>query len=324
MQDQNKFDDTQNDNIDIDGEELGAAPEPENDDRDERARRSRRRLRQLLGVAIAILVVVGAVSIVRGGVDLASSLVNDTSEYEEYRVRISSFVWFDVLPFDAPENASQTTLKQAVIWGVMNQMGADNVPKNERGEPQVAAIEMDRYAAALFGPGFALEHSSFSDPVQGLSYEYDPATEIYTAPATGISPMYMPTVVDIVREPGGVRRVVVGYVSAIGSNEELVSGLDYDHPSKYMDYYFLRDGNEYYLYAIQANDTYVPDTPAASSSLPASSAPASSLPDSSLPPDSSSAPPPASESAPADSAADGGEGAETVPDDGTGEGGEEG
>lgn len=274
----NDFNDLDQDNFDL---------EPEYDRQEEKNRRTRRRTRQFLGLAVAILVVVGAVSIIRSGIDLAGSLVNDVSEYEEYNVRIAPFVWFDVLPFKELDAANQTAVKQAVIWGVMNQLGNDNIGRNERGEPQIPAIEIDRYSAALFGPDYKFEHASFSDPVEGMEYVYDPATEIYTVPATGLTPYYYPSVVEFVRESGGVRKVVVGYVSAIGSNDELIATPDYDHPYKYMDYYFYRDGNEYYLYAILQNDSYEPPVIADSSSLPASSA----LPSSSLLPDSSSLPP---------------------------------
>lgn len=304
MQDQNDYDFNQ-DTFDN---------EPEmNNSQDERQRRSRRRLRQLLGLGVAILVVVGAVSIIRSGIDLANSYVNNTSEYEQYNTRIAPLAWFDILPFEDLESANHDSLKQAAIWGVMNQLGYENINRNERGEPLIPAIEIDRYAAALFGPDFAFEHESFSDPVDGLSYTYDEATQIYTAPATGIMPDYLPAVVDIVRESGGVRRVIVGYVSAIGSNEELITAPDYEHPARFMNYYFRRDGNEYYLFSIMPNEDYVPDTPAASSTVTASSAAdsglgvdtSSSLPvvDSSLP--VSSEPP--ADSTPQDEGGEGGE-----------------
>lgn len=279
--------------------------EPEIDSQEERTRRTRRRTRQFLGLAVAILVVVGAVSIIRSGIDLAGSFVNNEAEYEEYNVRIAPFVWFDVLPFENLESANQTAIKQSIIWGVMNQLGNENISRNERGEPQLPAVEIDRYAAALFGPEFVFEHASFADPVEGLSYVYDPATEIYTVPATGLTPYYYPSVVEFVRESGGVRRVVVGYVSAIGSNDELIATPDYDNPSQYFDYYFYRDGASYYLYAIQPNKTYEPRL--ADTSLPAASSEASF----SLPPDSSGAASSQAASSQADvsaSNADGGEG----------------
>ncbi|MDL2252485.1 hypothetical protein LJC49_00225 [Ruminococcaceae bacterium OttesenSCG-928-I18] len=244
--------------------------------REEQSRRSRRRTRQLVGLALTVLIVVGAVSIIRGGMNLARDMMDDTNEMEVYAQRITPLVWFDVLPFESLEEADTNVLRQAVIWGVLNEMGND-VEYNELGQPQVPAVEVDRYAAELFGPDFKFEHVSFEDPVQDLSYEYDPVTNMYTTTATGLTPQYMSTVVNIERVSSGVKRVTAGYVGTMNSNEELIATPDLDHPTKYMDYYFRRDGNAYYLYALRANTSYVPESTAEtqsgveSASLPPSS-----------------------------------------------------
>ncbi len=247
--------------------------EQDRNSRDEHARRSRRRTRQFLGLALAVLIVVGAVSIVNYGINVVRTAMNDTSMADEYKARIAPFVWFDVLPFEKLEDANQDTLKQAVLWGVLNQTGTDKITRNERGEALVPAIEIDRYAAALFGPDFEFKHASFSDPVEGLEYTYDEEAGMYVVPATGIMPYYDATVVDITRAGGGVRKVVVGYVQTYNANDEVIATPDYEHPAKYMDYLFRRDGNDYYLYAIQPNTDYAAAVSSSSVSIPSSSLP---------------------------------------------------
>ncbi len=274
--------------------------------KEEQARRGRRRMRQLIGLALTVLIVVGAVSIVRGGIDLAQNLMNDTSEVDTYNQRLSSLVWFDLLPFESLSAADPNAIKQAVVWGVLNELGGE-VEYDELGRPLVPAAELDLFAAQLFGPDYKLEHASFEDPVQSLSYEYDPVAKVYAATATGLNPQYMGNVVQIERMSGGIKRVTVGYVSTMNSNDELIPTLDLSRPSKYMDYFFRRDGNEYYLYALRANTSYVPPEAASSSSSSGSAAQPASLaaaisglesePGSSLPPASvaSSLPPSSSQ-----------------------------
>lgn len=223
--------------------------------KEENARRTRRRTRQLIGLALGILIIVGAVSIISNIVGVVQDMLDNTSEYDEYTQRVTPLVWFDLLPFDSLETADPNALRQVAIWGVMNQLGND-IERNEHGEPLVPASEVDRYAASLFGPGYHLEHTSFEDHVENLSYKYDPATQMYTAPSTGLTPLYLASVTDIQQEPGGVRRVTVGYVNTRGTNNEIVATPDLEHPAKYMDYYFQRDGSNYYLYAIQTNTEY--------------------------------------------------------------------
>ncbi|MGD9560567.1 MAG: hypothetical protein AB7V55_08190 [Oscillospiraceae bacterium] len=256
--------------------------------KEEQARAQRRRSRQLLGFAISVLVVVGAVSIIMNGISLIGNLMQNDDEIEEYRSRFESMVWFDLLPFDSVTQVDENSLKQIAIWGVMSQLG-DTIGRSEYGEPLVPAADVDRFGVRLFGPDFRFSgHSSFSDVGLDLRYQYDEATQTYIAPSTGLMPYYLPSVVEIKREAGGVRRVVMGYVSTRTSDDRMVNTPDFDHPAKYMDYMLRRDGGEYYLYALQRNTTHIPETATEAASAPAVQ-PAFSLPPDSLPAASSSA-----------------------------------
>lgn len=243
--------------------------------KEEQARRSRRRNRQFIGLAVAILVVVGAVSIVMNGINMARNLFDDSGEMDEYQNRFKAFVWFDMLPFDSVSQVDENSIKQVVIWSIFDDQG-DTLTRNEKGEAMVPASEVDLYGAEIFGPDFRFSgHSEFYDPVFDLKYEFDPETQMYAVPSTSLNNNYLPRVMEVVREPGGVRRVVMGYVSAINSDNQVMAVPDYDHPVRYMDYLLRRDGSGYYLYAIQNNTTYA----AAASSSSGSASVAESLPE---------------------------------------------
>jgi len=215
-------------------------------------------------------------------------------EAEKYRSEFESMVWFDLLPFESVTTVDENTLKQVAIWSVLNQLG-DSVTRSDYGEPMVSAADVDRYGAEVFGPDFRFrEHASFVDTAYDLRYTYDPDTQMYTAPSTGLTPNYLPSVVEITRESGGVKRVVMGYVSTCTSDDQIVMTPDFDHPAKYMDYMLRRDGGDYYLYAVQPNTTHVPEPAVVEPALPVtpddsdSSLPVvTSRPDSALLPDSS-------------------------------------
>ena len=231
--------------------------------KEEQARKAKRTSRQLIGIALSILIVVGAFSIIQGSVNLVKQMLDTTSEQEEYTKRLAPMVWFDMLPFENVAEIDPNNLKQIGIWGVMDQLGA-NLNRSTQGEPLVPAVEVERYLIALFGPSVEIgEHQTFTDTTFDLTYIYDEATQVYVAPSTGLQPPYLPVVVDVVRESGGVKRVVMGYVNTRGGNDELINTPDFNHPVRYMDYIFQRDGNSYYLVALQKNTTYVP--PVASS-----------------------------------------------------------
>ncbi len=247
--------------------------------REAQARASRRRSRQLLGFVLSILVLVGAVSIVIGGINLVDGILNDTSELKEYETRLEPMVWFDVLPFEAPDQIDENILKEVAIWGVLNEKSS-SLERNELGEPLVPRLDVDLYAANLFGPSFQFSgHESFIDVENDLRYTYDPNTDMYTVPSTSLLPPYLPVVQEIIRESGGIKRVVVGYITTRGSDDQMIATPDREHPVRYVDYLFRRDGNNYYLYAMQPNTTYVPtQTTSESTGGAAAATDASSLP----------------------------------------------
>ncbi|MFV0412438.1 MAG: hypothetical protein ACK5L3_04085 [Oscillospiraceae bacterium] len=249
--------------------------------KEDQARKARRRSRQLIGVALSILILVGAFSIVRAGITAVNGLMDNSAEKEEFARRISPMVWFDVLPFESVDQLDESDLKQVAIWGVMLEQGS-SIERNEEDLAIVPVLEVDLYASRLFGPNFKFtEHSSFKVAAQDLTYQFDEARNAYIVPGTGLEPAYDATVVDI-EEADGIKTVIVGYVALRSTEGSIVTTRDYDNPALYMDYVFQRNGNEYYLTALRRNTTYVPPV-TASSSVAAASSSASADETSSLP-----------------------------------------
>ena len=260
--------------------------------KEEQARAARRRSRQMIGVALSVLIVVGALSIVNMGVDLVRGLMDDSELKDEYARRIETMVWFDVLPFSDPAQADQNSLKQTVLWSIFYDQQT-TLERDEIGSVLIPAIEVDIYAANLFGPSFRFgEHESFYEPSQAMEYTYSPEAQAYTIMVTSPTILFQPKVVEIERESGGVRRVVVGYVSNQSGNE-IVPTPDYDNPVRYMDYLFRRDGNEYYLFAVERNTSMPTPQPSSSSSAPTapSDEPDSSEDEDAVPSGTSTSPP---------------------------------
>lgn len=226
--------------------------------KEEHSRRAKRTSRQLIGLGLSILILVGAVSIVQGSINLVKQMLDTTSEQQEYEKRVASMVWFDMLPFENLSEVDPNSLIQIAIWGVMEQEKS-NLNRTTQGEPMVPAVEVERYLVSLFGPNVPIaEHTTFTDTVYDLTYVFDETQQVYIAPNTGLQPPFLPVVVDIVRESGGIRRVVVGYVNTMSNNNELINTPDFNHPARYMDYIFQRDGSSYYLIALRKNTSFVP------------------------------------------------------------------
>ncbi|MDL2323847.1 hypothetical protein LJC61_01670 [Ruminococcaceae bacterium OttesenSCG-928-A16] len=230
-------------------------PEVARRKKEEQARKGRRRNRQLLGVVLSILIVVGVVSIIQSAVRVAGTLLDNTDEKAGYEFRIAPMVWFDLLPFENPEQIDENSLKELIIFGLIDNLG-NEIQHDENGSAIVPVLEVDRYAANLFGPGFTFSgHQEFTSITQGITYQYNEALNAYIVAGTGLELAYAPTVIDAKHERGGVVRVVVGYVSTKSKEGNLLPSLDYEHPVRYMDYMFQRNGSEYYLFALRPNTT---------------------------------------------------------------------
>ncbi len=224
--------------------------------KEEQVRNQRRRSRQLIGLVLSVLIVVGAISIVTGGYELVQSLSDSDEDRQQYQDLYEPLVWFDILPFESVSQVDENSIKQAVIWGVLNERGAE-LERTENGEALVPASDVDQYAVRIFGPDFRFSgHETFTDPIQGLVYPFNAETQMYTAPVTSLQPEFYASAVEIVNEAGGVRRLVMGYISTRTSDDQLIADLDYNSPARYMDFMLRRDGGEYYLYAIQRNTTH--------------------------------------------------------------------
>ena len=71
---------------------------------EEHARMQRRRGRQALGLLVAVLVIVGFVTVLQAGVGLVRNLFDDTAQKQEYEDKLEGLVLFDPMPFDGIGN----------------------------------------------------------------------------------------------------------------------------------------------------------------------------------------------------------------------------
>ena len=84
---------------------------------EEHARIHRRRRRQALGLVMAVLLVIGILTVLGAGVRLVTSLFDNTEQMQEYEDKLEGLVLFDPLPFEGIENIDDLTLREAAVWG---------------------------------------------------------------------------------------------------------------------------------------------------------------------------------------------------------------
>ena len=156
---------------------------------EEHARIHRRRARQALGLLVAVLVVIGAATVLRAGVKAVANLFDDTQQRLDYEEKLEGLVLFDPLPFDGVENIDDLTLREAAVWGcVYSIQETQGSFENYNTDPEtdqllLPAVDVDAYLARLLGPGFKLAHKSFEMELEDMSVTFDDATQCYRIPA---------------------------------------------------------------------------------------------------------------------------------------------
>ena len=224
---------------------------------EEHARLHRRRARQALGLLVAVLVLVGAVTVVRAGVRTVANLFDDTQQRQEYEDKLEGLVLFDPVPFDGIENIDDLTLREAAVWGCVysiqeTQGGFDNYNTDPDTEQLLLpSVDVDAYLAKLVGPGFKMTHKSFE--MDDMTVEFDETTQCYKIPVTGSVGIYRATVTRLFKKDG-LLHVTVGYIPTQSADDSILNAAS-DTPTKYMDYLFSRQSGSWYLTGLTDSET---------------------------------------------------------------------
>ena len=238
---------------------------------EEHARLHRRRARQTLGLLIAVLALVGIVTVVRAGVKGVATLFDDTQQKAEYEDRLEGLVLFDPLPFDGIENINDLTLREAAVWGCVysiqeTQGGFDNYNTDPDTEQLLLpSVYVDAYLAKLVGPSFKLTHRSFE--MDDMTIEFDETTQCYKIPVTGSVGSYRATVTKLFKKDG-LLHVTVGYIPNQNATDSILTTTS-DTPVKYMDYLFSRQSGSWYLTGLTESETKPESTASSTAAEPA-------------------------------------------------------
>lgn len=224
---------------------------------EEHARLHRRRARQALGLLVAVLVLIGAVTVLRSGVRAVAKLFDDTAQKEEYEDKLEGLVLFDPLPFDGIENIDDLTLREAAVWGcVYNIQETQGNFDHYNTDPDteqllIPSVDVDAYLAKLVGPSFKLTHRSFE--MEDMTIEFDESSQCYKIPVTGTVGYYRAVVTRLFKRSGQLH-VTVGYIPTSSTDDSIINQSS-DTPTKYMDYLFSRQSGSWYLTGLTDSET---------------------------------------------------------------------
>lgn len=238
---------------------------------EEHARLHRRRGRQALGLVIAVLVLIGVLTVLHAGVNAVAKLFDDTAQKQEYEDKLEGLVLFDPVPFEGIENIDDLTLREAAVWGCVysiqeTQGGFDGYNTDPDTEQLlIPSVDVDAYLAKLVGPSFRMTHKTFE--MEDMTIEFDDTTQCYKIPVTGSVGSYRATVTKLFKKDG-LLHVTVGYIPNQNATDSILATTS-DTPVKYMDYLFSRQSGSWYLTGLTDSETK-PESSAESSPASAS------------------------------------------------------
>ena len=224
---------------------------------EEHARLHRRRGRQALGLVIAVLVLIGVLTVLHAGVDAVAKLFDDTAQKQEYEDKLEGLVLFDPVPFEGIENIDDLTLREAAVWGCVysiqeTQGGFDGYNTDPDTEQLlIPSVDVDAYLAKLVGPSFRMTHKTFE--MEDMTIEFDDATQCYKIPVTGTVGYYRAVVTKLFKRSGKLH-VTVGYIPTTSTDDSIIN-VSSDTPTKYMDYLFERQSGSWYLTGLTESET---------------------------------------------------------------------
>ena len=198
---------------------------------EEHARLHRRRGRQALGLVIAVLVLIGVLTVLHAGVNAVAKLFDDTAQKQEYEDKLEGLVLFDPVPFEGIENIDDLTLREAAVWGCVysiqeTQGGFDGYNTDPDTEQLlIPSVDVDAYLAKLVGPSFRMTHKTFE--MEDMTIEFDDTTQCYKIPVTGSVGSYRATVTKLFKKDG-LLHVTVGYIPN--------QNADGQHPHHHLGY----------------------------------------------------------------------------------------
>ncbi len=221
---------------------------------EQRAKTRKRIKRKAIGYTLSLFIVLGVIYLGTLVVDGFAILLDDTDERLEYQELISSLVSLDPAPFTSIDRANQDTLLQAAIWSAFFEVGIENIAADEEtGLSMLPVINVDRQIASLYGPTYFIEHKTFTDV--GVTFEYSEAEGVYYIPITSLAGGFTARVDKITRASNS-RILTVAYLS----DGEGSYGSSGSNVSKYMEYVFVQDRGNYYLYSIRTPQLEVTTT----------------------------------------------------------------
>ena len=208
-----------------------------------------------LGLLIAVLALVGVVTVLVAGVSAIRGVVEKSRNFDEYNTLLAPVVMNDPAAFDDLTQADPEQLLDITIWSILRSgLSPDQYDYDDNGMV-IPEADVTAEFVRLFGTEVAPQHGTVEG--YGYTFAYDATQQTYSIPLTGVVPTYTPRVVD--KDTRGDTIVLtVGYIGGDQWAQDEQGNMVAPEPDKYMRVTLREGENGYYISALQ--NTAAPET----------------------------------------------------------------
>lgn len=208
-----------------------------------------------LGLAIAVLAVIGAVTVIVAGVTAIRQAVENSRNYDEYNTLLTPVVMNDPDAFDDLTQADPEQLIDISIWSILRSDLSPNQYTYDDNGMVIPEADVTAEFRRLFGTEVEPQHATVEG--YGYTFAYDATKQTYSIPLTGVVPTYTPRVVNA-EERGDTIILTVGYIGGDQWTQDAEGNMVAPEPDKYMRVTLRVREDGYYISALQ--NTSAPET----------------------------------------------------------------
>lgn len=208
-----------------------------------------------LGLAIAVLALIGVVTVIVAGVTAVRQAVEKSRNFDEYNTLLTPVVMNDPDAFDDLTQANPEQLIDISIWSILRSNLAPDTYTYDDNGMVIPEADVTAEFQRLFGTEVQPQHMTVEG--YGYTFAYDATKQTYTIPLTGVVPTYTPRVVAK-EERGDTLVLTVGYIGGDQWAQDEEGNMVAPEPDKYMRVTLREKDGAYYISALQ--NTAAPET----------------------------------------------------------------
>lgn len=201
-----------------------------------------------IGMIVVLLAAIGFVTVVVAGVKGVDTAIDKSRHFEEYEKFFTPVVLIDPDTFDDITKADMSQLMEISLWSLLKTDVAPASFENNDNGLAIPKAAVEEKFIDLFGTEITPVHGTIEG--YAIDFTYDNASETYSVPLTGVTPIYTPDVIKVTKTTDTVVVTVAclaGDAWEQGENGEMIAPT----PDKYIRI-TLRENNEnLFISAIQ-------------------------------------------------------------------------